>query len=122
MVSIVPEQTQVTVHVWSIHRDPRNFSVPDAFLPERWLHNPTTHNPNVKVHNAAALIPFSHGPMQCAGKQLAMMEMRMVLTWLIQNFEFEPAEGREWKSWDNRTEDWFVMSRPPLPAKVVLKK
>ncbi|KAI0313023.1 cytochrome P450, partial [Amylostereum chailletii] len=81
---MLPEQTQVVLHTYSIHRDPRNFGNPDAFLPGRWLRTEKT---NVDVHNVAAYIPFSHGPTQCAGKHLAIMEMRMVLSWLIQHFD-----------------------------------
>jgi len=62
---IIPEQTQLVLHTYSIHRDPRNFHSPEAFLPERWF---GTDAP-IGEHNAAAFFPFSYGPTNCAGKK-----------------------------------------------------
>jgi len=72
---IIPEETQVVLHTYSIHRDPRNFHSPEVFLPERWF---GTGAP-AGEHNTAAFFPFSYGPTNCAGKNLALMEMRMLL-------------------------------------------
>ncbi|GBE87050.1 Cytochrome P450 67 [Sparassis crispa] len=33
----LPEETNASIHTWSVHRDARNFSMPDKFWPERWL-------------------------------------------------------------------------------------
>ncbi|KZP06691.1 cytochrome P450, partial [Athelia psychrophila] len=37
----IPEGTQITVHTYSLHRNPAHFSSPNAFLPERWLPSPS---------------------------------------------------------------------------------
>ncbi|KAM5543612.1 hypothetical protein V8D89_002863 [Ganoderma adspersum] len=45
------------------------------------------------VHNSVAFIPFSHGPMDCAGKGLAMLEMRAVVCALVQRSRFRIRPG-----------------------------
>lgn len=71
-----------------MHRDPRCFSpFPNLFLPERWLHEtqrlalePKIFNTqNGYIHNTTAFVPFSLGQANCAGKNLAWMEMRMLV-------------------------------------------
>lgn len=111
---VIPEETQVTIHVYSIQRDPRNFHTPDAFLPERWF---STGAPPGK-HNPAALLPFSYGPANCAGKHLAMMEMRMVLCWVLRRFRFAKAPGFRYEEWEGKVQDWFVVHQPPLLASI----
>ncbi|KAH8990970.1 high nitrogen upregulated cytochrome P450 monooxygenase 2 [Lactarius akahatsu] len=81
---VIPEETQLCLHTYSIHHDLRNFHTPEAFLPERWL---STGAP-VGEHNTAAFFPFSYGPTICAEKNLALMEMRMLLCWVLQRFRF----------------------------------
>ena len=78
----VPPGTIFWMHVYSFHRDPRNFYPhPEHFWPERWLPagqhvEPVTSSlradvrdgayasstPEGFVHNERAFIPFSHGP------------------------------------------------------------
>ncbi|KAF8265715.1 high nitrogen upregulated cytochrome P450 monooxygenase 2 [Lactarius quietus] len=86
---VIPEETQLVLHTYSIHRDPRNFHTPEAFLPERWL---STGSP-AGEHNTAAFFPFSYGPANCAGKNLALLEMRMLLCWVLRRFRFSEAPG-----------------------------
>ncbi|KAI0067778.1 cytochrome P450 [Artomyces pyxidatus] len=116
---VVPEGTQVFVHTYSIHRDPRNFSSPDVFLPERWLSRIPQ---EITAHNPAALFPFSYGPENCAGKSLALLEMRMVVCWLLQQFELQPpgdSDGRlPFDEWETALRDFYVMQKPPLWLKL----
>jgi hypothetical protein len=115
---VIPEETQVTIHVYSIQRDPRNFHTPDAFLPERWF---STGAPAGK-HNPAALLPFSYGPANCAGKNLALMEMRMVLCWVLRRFRFSKAPGFSYEEWEGKVQDWFVVHQPPLLASISIRE
>ncbi|KAI9446339.1 high nitrogen upregulated cytochrome P450 monooxygenase 2 [Lactarius indigo] len=108
---IIPEETQLFLHTYSIHRDPRNFHTPDAFLPERWL---STGSPSAGEHNVAAFFPFSYGPANCAGKNLALMEMRMLLCWVFRRFRFSKAPGVTHAEWEGTILDWFVVHQGPL--------
>jgi cytochrome P450 len=110
MHSVVPEETQLTLHTYSIHRDPRNFHSPEAFLPERWFRTSAP----AGEHNTAAFFPFSYGPANCAGKNLALLEMRILLCWVIRRFRFSKAPGVSYEDWEGRIQDWFVVHQDPL--------
>ena len=87
-----------------MQRDPRNFSpYPSSFWPERWLlagsasdgpKASTSILPAGFTHNEHAFLPFSHGPLNCVGKNLAMHEMRIVVAGLVQRFHFKA--GASW--------------------------
>ncbi|KAL0576544.1 hypothetical protein V5O48_005436 [Marasmius crinis-equi] len=112
----LPERTQVYVPPYAVHRNPENFSpAPDSFLPERWLGRKDA-NFTIKMD---AFIPFSAGPANCIGKNLARLEMMMVITMLVQKFEFEFGKGFNWKEWPSQKIDAFVSQSEPL--KVVVK-
>ena len=123
ITSYVADGTTVRMHTYSLHRDARNFSDPDRFWPERWLiadgllphpeGTTFTHNPN-------AFIPFSVGPYNCVGKNLAMLEMRTLVCHTMQKMEMRFAEGWDREQWINDLEDVFVTRIGQLP--VVLSK
>jgi cytochrome P450 len=52
----IPGNTKVYIPPWTIHRDPRYFSDPLSFKPERFLEQ--------KIP-AESYIPFSYGPYGC---------------------------------------------------------
>ncbi|PYI14220.1 cytochrome P450 [Aspergillus violaceofuscus CBS 115571] len=87
----IPPRTIVSTPTYTIHRDPRNFVDPDSFVPERWSSKPEM------VLCKEAFKSFSSGKYACAGKQFAIMEMRLVVATIVKNFdlEFPPGEGQE---------------------------
>jgi cytochrome P450 len=96
--SFVPEGNNAFIHTYSLQRNPRYFSpLPDSFLPERWLSEyrrqtlePKIFNSQQKyIHNTTAFIPFSIGPANCVGKNLAWMEMRMVIRVIVSRFDLK---------------------------------
>ncbi len=129
--SILPPGTYFWIHAYSIHRDPRNFAHPDAFWPDRWLvasgriplaaasQPPTALSQPATApltHNESAFLPFSHGPMNCPGKPLALLELRMVVCAFLQRFRFRLAEGWDEREYEGGYKDHFVASRPELPV------
>ncbi|KAI0265036.1 high nitrogen upregulated cytochrome P450 monooxygenase 2 [Gloeopeniophorella convolvens] len=114
---MIPEDTQLFIHTYSIQRDPRNFHTPDAFLPQRWF----SKGAPAGVHNPAAFIPFSYGPTICAGKNLAILEMRMVLCWIIRCFHFSRVSDVNLEEWEEGMKDWFVAHQEPLNARISLR-
>lgn len=122
--SFVPAGTAVSLHTYSIFHDPRNFSPrPSDFWPERWLlaaGRMSRADAGLAadapfVHNDAAFTPFSHGPMNCVGKNLAMQEMRVVLCGVLRKYELRPREGWDPRSYKDGYKDFFVTTRPPVP-------
>jgi len=119
---VVPEQTQLTLHTYSIHRDARYFHDPESFLPERWFSSKADADAPGREHNVAAFIPFSYGPASCVGKNLALMEMRMVLCWMLRRFRFSKAPGVSYEAWEGQIQDWFVVHLEPLIVGVSLRE
>jgi len=113
---MIPEETQIVLHTYSIHRDPRNFHTPDAFLPERWFRT------GAGDHNTAAFFPFSYGPANCAGKNLALMEMRVLLCWVIRQFQFSKVPGVSYEEWEGKVREWFIVHQDPLLVNVSPRK
>lgn len=71
----------------------------------------------MKFHtDASAFLPFSLGPMNCAGKSLALLEMRVVISTLVRRFDVEFAEGYDAGRWEEELEDWLVFSKGQLPV------
>lgn len=109
-----------------MHRDPANFSpMPDSFVPERWIRGSSFYSPSTPaektdkskvIHNTAAFIPFSAGHANCAGKNLALAEMRVVLALLMQKFDFSFAEGYDPRRWERDMVDLFVLKLGKLPV------
>ena len=72
------------------NHNPKGFTDPDVFHPERWL--PSTHpryDARFQNDNRAAVKPFSHGTRDCVGKKLAYAEMRVIIAKILHEFEFE---------------------------------
>lgn len=122
--SYLPEGTTTYVHLYSLQRDPRYFSSPDAFYPDRWLRasspsspSPSSPTPEADpgfVHDTRAYAPFSFGPNNCVGRGLALQEMRMLAALLVRRFEMRFPDGWEWRTYEEGLEDWFVIQKPAL--------
>lgn len=71
----------------AIHRDPTYWLRPDEFLPERWLAAAIDPLHPVK----GAWRPFSHGPRNCIGQELAMLEMKAIMVMAARRFDIQLA-------------------------------
>lgn len=88
------EQTQTSVAVpqWASYQSSSNFRDPQKFVPERWLGDPR-YADDVR----GVLQPFSVGPRNCIGRNLAYAEMRLIMARLLWNFDLElMPESEEW--------------------------
>ena len=65
--------------VYSMHRDPEQFSDPESFKPERFLGEPNFHK--------YAYIPFGSGPRNCIARSLALLEAKMALLHTIRQYK-----------------------------------
>jgi len=79
----VPKGTPVLALTSMLGAQADNFDCPEAFRPERWLDDAGASG----VHNARAFAPFGGGPRFCPGRQLAMLEIYMVVAMLCRDFE-----------------------------------
>ena len=112
--------------MYSVNRDPRNFApYTTSFWPDRWLiasGDMTAQDAGINeaafVHNANAFIPFSFGPANCVGKNLALQEMRMVICHALQRLEFRFAPGYDVDSYEANLKDFFVIKRAVLDVEI----
>ncbi|KLO15623.1 high nitrogen upregulated cytochrome P450 monooxygenase 2 [Schizopora paradoxa] len=104
----IAEGTAVIAPIYTIHRDPANFwPYPDQFRPDRWL---TKHGGKAEWRtNTNAFMPFSMGPANCAGKNLALAEMRTVVAVMVQRFDIEFAQGYDPRTYEEKLEDKFIV-------------
>ncbi|KAK0125939.1 hypothetical protein ONS95_007563 [Cadophora gregata] len=110
----VPGGTIVSVPQIATNLSTLNFHLPDFFVPERFLGDERFIN-----DQRQALNPFSLGPRNCIGKNLAYAEMRLILARVLWNFDIEFAEGEESKDWLDQ-KSWTLWDKGPL--NVVLRK
>ncbi|KAF6798079.1 hypothetical protein CSOJ01_12856 [Colletotrichum sojae] len=109
----VPRGTLIHVNQVSTMRNPANFVDPESWRPERWL--PKSHplyDPRFEADNKAAFKPFSHGPRDCAGKNLAYSEMRLIICKVLHRLDFELVGGQE--RWYADKHVWSVWEKKPL--------
>ncbi|OAL56028.1 cytochrome P450 [Pyrenochaeta sp. DS3sAY3a] len=105
----IPPETLIRIPLHAMGKNEVCYERPLEFVPERWTTEPSL----VKAKNSFA--PFSLGTYACVGKQLALMEIRSVLTALVQedlDVDFAPMEdGRDFVE---NSMDTFTAMLPPL--------
>ncbi|KAJ5720735.1 Cytochrome monooxygenase lcsI [Penicillium malachiteum] len=104
----VPEGTSVAgAHLATYHAE-SNFAEPDSFIPERWLENK---DKRFESDDLAAFAPFSLGPRNCIGKNLAYAEMRVIAAKMIWTFDMrlDPSST----GWNDQR-SFIVWERKPL--------
>ncbi|KAM3414442.1 hypothetical protein BST61_g9607 [Cercospora zeina] len=111
--SWIPGHTLVSVSPYTIQRDARYFSNPDAFVPERWLEDAP---PESCVRQA--WIPFTIGTYSCVGKQFALSEMRHLTFAVLRQFDMEFAEGFDPDQFESSIKNDFVLTPPSVLVKL----
>jgi cytochrome P450 len=66
------------------------FESASQFQPERWL---ASHGGAKAGHNSKAFVPFGVGPRSCPGRNLALLEVKSVMTMLCRNFSISKIPG-----------------------------
>lgn len=106
----IPKGTTVSMHQWTIHRDPRFYTDPYAFKPDRWSDTFEESLPRF------AYFPFGGGPRRCIGDRFAMIEAQLVLATLVQHvhFELRSSPSLQFK--------WTITTRPEDPIEMQVNK
>ncbi|KIW04541.1 uncharacterized protein PV09_04295 [Verruconis gallopava] len=103
---IIPANTTVIVHPISAQMSSHNFAHPRSFRPERWLGE----DPEFKDDDRFASQPFSYGPRNCIGRNLAYSKMRVILARVLWNFDLELCPESE--GWDQQKVKVFWKGGP----------
>ena len=84
----VPKGTMITIQPGAIHNSIHNWDDPMAFKPERWLEGG-------KGAENPAYLPFSLGPRNCLGQNMAYVTVRVILLELLSKLKLavDPRMG-----------------------------
>ena len=85
----VPEGTFVFPNFHQIHRDPEHWSHPDVLHPEHWLDA----EGRFTGGNRKGFIAFGVGKRKCPGQEVALMELFVFVSNLVQKFKFSLPDG-----------------------------
>lgn len=102
-----PQSTVLSVPAYTIHHSTAIWG-PDAdsFRPERWE--------NITEAQKNAFIPFSYGPRACVGRNVAEMELALIVGTVFRRYEFELRQG------EMETREGFL--RKPLALEVGMRR
>lgn len=112
-------KTAVGVHHTAAYWSPSNFHNPESFIPERWLPSHTSdptspfYSDNREVHK-----PFSFGPRDCIGRNLAYHEMKLILARVLWNFDLALCE--ESVGW-NKQKVFALWKKGPLMCRLKIR-
>jgi len=106
----LPEGTSVSIPIYAIANSSLNFREPESFIPERW----TGEDPRFASDKREALQPFSYGPRNCIGRNLAYAEIKLVVARLVWSFDIENATEGNWM--DQKV--FMVWEKSPLLVKL----
>lgn len=105
-----PPGTVLSVPSYTIHHSKEIWGDDaDAFNPDRWQEGVITDE------QKAAFIPFSYGPRACVGRNVAEMELAIIVATVFRNYEFVLQQAPVLE-----TREGFL--RKPLGLKVGLRR
>lgn len=84
----IPKGSNVHVNVWAVARDPKVWSNPLEFRPERFMEEDV----DMKGHDFR-LLPFGAGRRICPGAQLGVNLVTSMIGHLLHHFSWVPANG-----------------------------
>lgn len=77
-----PKGSSLLFSIYEVHRNPKYWTDPNAFHPERFSEGKYPH-----------YYPFGAGPRKCIGNNFAMYEMVLTIAELVSNFHISGAKG-----------------------------
>ncbi|KAJ8618496.1 hypothetical protein MRB53_014682 [Persea americana] len=111
----VPAGTQVMVNIWKLHQDPRVWSDPCQFRPERFL---TSHVGVEPRGQHFEYIPFGSGRRSCPGISFALQVIHLVLAHVIHGFDLAVPTDAPFKTAQAQAQAWSLGSPKSDPIKV----
>tara|TARA_R110002060_G_scaffold65132_3_gene74142 strand:+ start:1 stop:1347 length:1347 start_codon:yes stop_codon:yes gene_type:complete len=131
---LIPQGINVGSPLYVIHHDPDMFPEPWVFRPERWISSSSTGVTPEDVSAAkAAYAPFLIGPMNCIGKNISYITLKLALAHLLLKHEVKlsgktTGGGNEYdvdelrrKEGEHQMTDWILGFRdgPIVQTRVI---
>jgi cytochrome P450 len=79
----IPSGSILALNQWVVHRDGRFFERPEEFRPERWT------DEFESSLSPGAYFPFAAGPRRCLGDRFALLETKLILARILQEYRIE---------------------------------
>ncbi|KAK1511383.1 averantin oxidoreductase [Colletotrichum abscissum] len=102
----LPEGTFVSIPIYAASNSPMNWTNPEEFAPERWIGE----DARFENDKRDASQPFQYGPRNCIGRNLAYVEMKIIMSRLLWHFDVMNATDYNWM--DQRV--FAVWEKSPL--------
>ncbi|KAG8068201.1 hypothetical protein GUJ93_ZPchr0005g16302 [Zizania palustris] len=122
----IPKGANVMVNVWAIARDPKNWSNPLEYRPERFMEESL----DIKG-NDFRVLPFGAGRRVCPGAQLGINLVSSMVGHLLHHFEWSLPEGTKPEDVDMMESGGIVtfmatslqaVAKPRLPKQDLYKR
>ncbi|KAG8181433.1 hypothetical protein JTE90_015452 [Oedothorax gibbosus] len=78
----IPKNATIFLLIWNAHNDPNYWTKPESFIPDRFITKD-----GKSVSRPAHFMPFSMGKRVCPGEPMAMMELFLYFTSIVQKFQ-----------------------------------
>ncbi|XP_069699701.1 cytochrome P450 4C1-like [Periplaneta americana] len=85
----LPAGCILTLHIYQVHRNPKQFPNPHKFDPDNFLPE------RIAKRHPYAYVPFSAGPRNCVGQKFALLEEKTVLSYMLRNFKWSSLDKVE---------------------------
>lgn len=79
----IPAGSGLMLPQWVVHRSPRWYDNPDQFNPDRFNSERVADRPRF------SFFPFGGGPRHCIGKQFSMLEAKLILATVAQEYRLD---------------------------------
>ncbi|XP_013364899.1 PREDICTED: cytochrome P450 3A9-like isoform X2 [Chinchilla lanigera] len=83
---VIPKGSLVMIPIYALHRDPKYWKEPEEFRPERFSKK------NKDDINPYIYLPFGTGPRNCIGMRFALINMKLAIIRVLQNFSFQTCK------------------------------
>lgn len=110
---LIPAGSIINIHIYDLHRDPNYWPNPDVFDPDRFLPEA------VQKRHPFAYVPFSAGSRNCIGQKFAMLELKVLIAYLLYNFEMKALESIKNVK---LLQDMVITPMGPIKVKFIPKK
>ncbi|KAK8957903.1 Cytochrome P450 77A4 [Platanthera zijinensis] len=115
----IPPDANLEIYFPAISEDPRLWSKPEEFDPERFLTG--GESADITGVKEIKMIPFGAGRRVCPGLAMGTTHITLMLARMVQAFEWRPSPEAAKVNFGSKLEFTVVMS-PPLRATVVPRK